>query len=158
MADDKTSGGRKANIGASSLILIFIVLCLATFGLLSLSSAKSDWVLAKRNAAAVSGFYQADAKGEEFVQMVDSTIIETFSQRTETDSCQLLLKDRLKEFYDVETGIIRTDIPMERGQALHIELGLSCDEAVRYEILEWRVYNQEDYEIDNSMPVWTGGG
>ena len=32
----------KVNIGASSLILIFIVLCMATFGLLSLSSAQGD--------------------------------------------------------------------------------------------------------------------
>ena len=32
---------RKANIGSSSLILIFIVLCLATFGLLSLGDRKS---------------------------------------------------------------------------------------------------------------------
>lgn len=38
----------KVNIGASSLILIFIVLCMATFGLLSLSSAQGDLKLAGR--------------------------------------------------------------------------------------------------------------
>ena len=43
----------KVNIGVSSLILIFIVLCMATFGLLSLSSAQGDLMLASRNAEAV---------------------------------------------------------------------------------------------------------
>ena len=37
----------KVNIGLSSLILIFIVLCLSTFGLLSLSSARGDLELAE---------------------------------------------------------------------------------------------------------------
>ena len=37
---DGKSSRNKVSIGASSLILIFIVLCMATFGLLSLSSAQ----------------------------------------------------------------------------------------------------------------------
>ena len=36
----------KVNIGLTSLILIFIILCLATFSLLSLSSARGDQSLA----------------------------------------------------------------------------------------------------------------
>ena len=51
--------GGRANIGMSSLILIFIVLCLTVFGLLSLSSAGSDWKLARKNAEAVRGYYKA---------------------------------------------------------------------------------------------------
>ena len=62
---------RKANIGSSSLILIFIVLCLATFGLLSLGNARGDELLSVRNAAAVKEYYRADGVGEEFVQTVD---------------------------------------------------------------------------------------
>ena len=46
----KQESGFKANIGSSSLILIFIVMCLVTFGMLSLTSAKSDLSLANRNA------------------------------------------------------------------------------------------------------------
>lgn len=40
----------KVNIGLTSLILIFIILCLATFSLLSLSSARGDQSLAVRSA------------------------------------------------------------------------------------------------------------
>ena len=60
MAKSESKNG--ANIGSASLILIFIVLCLGTFGLLSLSSAKNDLDLAERNGRSVSGFYRADAE------------------------------------------------------------------------------------------------
>ena len=40
----------KINIGLTSLILIFIILCMATFSLLSLSSARGDQSLAARSA------------------------------------------------------------------------------------------------------------
>ena len=50
---DGKSSRNKVSIGASSLILIFIVLCMATFGLLSLSSAQGDLKLARRNAELV---------------------------------------------------------------------------------------------------------
>ena len=66
---------RKANIGSSSLILIFIVLCLATFGLLSLGNAKSDELLSVRNAVAVKDYYQADGLGQEFVRQVDQALV-----------------------------------------------------------------------------------
>ena len=62
---DGKSSRNKVSIGASSLILIFIVLCMATFGLLSLSSAQGDLKLASRNAEAVTGYYEADNKGQQ---------------------------------------------------------------------------------------------
>ena len=114
----------KVNIGASSLILIFIVLCMATFGLLSLSSAQGDLKLAGRNGEAVQAYYEADSRGQQWL-------------------------------YNRETGLISTDIPMDRGQSLRIELVLMCGEK-HYDIKSWYVYASDEYEIDNSMPVWGG--
>ncbi len=67
--NEKQSGGR-VSIGTSSLILIFIILSLTVFGLLSLSSAGSDWKLAQKNAEAVKGYYEADSLAVEFAAMV----------------------------------------------------------------------------------------
>jgi len=138
---------RNANIGTSSLILIFIVLCLVTFGLLSLSNAKSDWNLAEKNKFAVSAYYEADARGEEFLAMVDAVVMENGTQPDQ-------LKTALKDYYQEECGIIATKIPMEFGQVLCIELQYTEDLA--YEILTWNVYNQDEYAIDDSLPVWSG--
>ena len=61
---------RRASIGSASLILIFIVLCLATFGILSLGNARREDALSERSAAAVKAYYRADSQAEEFVGMV----------------------------------------------------------------------------------------
>lgn len=58
----------KVNIGLTSLILIFIILCLATFSLLSLSSARGDQSLAVRSAKAVTEYYRADAQGGKWLK------------------------------------------------------------------------------------------
>lgn len=145
------------NVGTSSLILIFIILCLAVFGLLSLTSAKSDLSLAKRYSESVKGYYDADNKGQEFLQMADQELKEIFARCSpeKTEECRALLEET-SPYYDRETDIIRTDIPMDRGQALRVELLVVFDSEVRYEVEAWKVIHTEDYEIDDSMPVWTG--
>ncbi|MBS6956307.1 MAG: hypothetical protein KH230_24115 [Enterocloster asparagiformis] len=153
----RESGGGKVNIGAASLVLIFIVLCLATFGLLSLSSAKGDLSLAERQAEAVSAYYEADAKGQEWVRQVDAVLQEEMGHSDDSSSASDAVKARLGDMYHQEEGVVVTDIPMERGQSLRIELTLVCGEGVRYQIHSWYVYDSGQYEIDNSMPVWDGG-
>lgn len=71
---------KQVNIGTTSLILIFVILCLSAFGLLSLSSAKGDLNLAEKNAKAVQIYYEADAAGEAFVQMVHQVFQEAKSR------------------------------------------------------------------------------
>lgn len=149
------SSRNKVSIGASSLILIFIVLCMATFGLLSLSSAQGDLKLARRNADAVKGYYEADNEGQQWLKDVDGVLMEEMGKGQNSDQCSLEIKDRLGDLYDRETGLISTDIPMDRGRSLRIELVLMCGEK-RYEVKSWYVYNSEEYEIDTSMPVWGG--
>ena len=50
----------RGTIGGSFLIVVFIVLCLVSFSLLSLSSAKDQWDLAVRNSPSVREYYEAD--------------------------------------------------------------------------------------------------
>ncbi len=141
---------RRMNIGTTSLILIFIVLCLSTFGLLSLSNAKGDWNLAAKNAAAVQAYYEADAAGEAFVKMVDQVLTGAQEKRLTGADWEAYLQENLGDYY--QDGLIQTDIGMDYGQALHIELEAEGG----YKIRTWNVYNREEYEIDNSVPVWTG--
>lgn len=152
----RESSGGKVNIGAASLVLIFIVLCLATFGLLSLSSAKGDLSLAERQAEAVSAYYEADSKGQEWVRQVDAVLQEEMGHSDDSSSASDAVKARLGEIYHQDEGMVVTDIPMERGQSLRIELTLVCGEGMRYQIHSWYVYDSGQYEIDNSMPVWDG--
>lgn len=149
----------KVNIGLTSLILIFIILCLATFSLLSLSSARGDQSLALRSAQAVTEYYRADAEGEKWLKQADAILQkETVTGNMSQEEIQALAKKTASQLgcsIDETTGYISTDISMERGQALHIDLALTGDEN-RYEVRSWYVYDSGNYEIDDSMPVWGG--
>ncbi len=156
---DGQSAKHKVNIGLTSLILIFIILCLATFSLLSLSSARGDQSLAFRGARAVTEYYRADAQGEKWLKQVDvilqkETVADALSQE-EKEALAKKTASQLGCDIDETTGYISTDIFMERGQALHINLALTGDEN-RYEVKSWYVYDSGNYEIDDSMPVWDG--
>lgn len=152
---ENTEKKQKGSIGSSTLILIFIVLCLATFALLSLSNAGGDRNLANKNAEAVRTYYEADSQGEQFVQMVDQAVKEVRKETSDQVKQQQKLAEKLGNYYNTDSRTAETDIPMDFDQALHVELALDSQE--NYIIRSWRVYNQKDYEIDNKIPVWDGG-
>ena len=49
------------HMGAPSLLMIFLVLCLFTFALLSLSSAKNNRTLSQQSADRIQAYYQASS-------------------------------------------------------------------------------------------------
>lgn len=150
----KQESGFKANIGSSSLILIFIVMCLVTFGMLSLTSAKSDLSLANRNADAVTEYYRADTEGEAFYRMVAEEVKTACANAAGHEERLALLEEALGEYY--RDGAAVTEVAMERAQALHIELEPDLDGEGLVRVAKWNVIQTEDYEIDDSMPVWGG--
>ena len=62
------------NIGSSSLLVIFLVLCLATFAILTLSSARSDHSFSERLAEHKKTYYEASAKAETVTAGIDEIL------------------------------------------------------------------------------------
>ena len=62
MKKEKRSFG--LSIGSSSILVIFVVLCLTTFATLSLVSARADDKLSQKTADAAVSYYALDAAGE----------------------------------------------------------------------------------------------
>ena len=153
----KQETGNRPGIGSPSLILIFIVMCLVTFGMLSLSTAKSEWDLAERNAASVTEYYRADREGEEFYRLVSEAAKEARQEGADIDEVRRLLGQKLGEYYIPERDAAMTRIAMDRSQALLIEVIPSLEEGQAPVISQWKVIQTEDFEIYDSMPIWTGG-
>lgn len=133
---------RKANIGSSSLILIFIVLCLVTFSVLFLGNAKREDALSRRSADSVPGILPRGCSGRGILQLADQALLKGD-------------KDSLMPYLQSASGTYCTDVAMNAGQALRVELALDWEQKT-YQVLSWKVYHQEDYEIDQSIPVWSG--
>lgn len=54
-------------VGGSSLLVIFAVLCLTVFAVLSLTQAQADRRLAQSSWSAVTGYYRADCQAQEIL-------------------------------------------------------------------------------------------
>lgn len=74
----KTKVSFPVNIGASSLLVVFLVLCIATFAGLSLSAAKSDENAATQLAERRSAYYEASNRSESLVQLIADVAEEAY--------------------------------------------------------------------------------
>ena len=150
----------RGTIGGSFLIVVFIVLCLVSFSLLSLSSAKNQWDLAVRNSQSVREYYEADLEGEAFYhQMTEylNQVCEAVNDPTERTE---LLKEVSGGGFDGQKAAAA--VPLSQGRALMIELTPRWPEHPgdkgNWKVDRWETVMTEDYQIDQSMPVWTGDG
>ena len=57
-------------VGGSSLLVIFAVLCLTVFAMLSLTQAQADRRLARNSWSAVTGYYRADCQAQEILSQL----------------------------------------------------------------------------------------
>jgi len=64
----------KEEKGSSSIFIVIILLCLLTFGVLSLMSSYSDLKLARKAETWVTTYYQLDNEGSIFMSRVDNCL------------------------------------------------------------------------------------
>lgn len=70
--DKKNSGGM--NIGTSSILVTFVLLCLVTFAALSYLSAQSDMRLSTQAAERTAAYYDANRMAEIYLANIDALL------------------------------------------------------------------------------------
>lgn len=142
-------------VGGSTILMIFTVLCLTVFSVLSLSSARADASLTKRAEQAVLAYYDADGKAEERLQEIDQTIAKANREVLEEAEFSLFLNQELGEVY--QNGKIQYEIPLENGkQSLFVEIEPIYQGKQNFNISQWQIKNTGEYFIDDSLNVWLG--
>ena len=122
-------------VGASSLLVIFAVLCLTVFALLSLSTVQADKRLSDAGAGAVSAYYEADCEAERI-----------FS---------LLRSGELPDGVIVSGDTYYFTCPV--SDTLSLEVELICSEDA-WTVLRWQTTVTTDWEADDSIEIWDGDG
>lgn len=150
---ENRSEGTHINIGSVSIIVIFAVLCLTVFSVLSLSTAVTERRLAERSAEAVTAYYaadlacaeRADAIGEALKSGVSATEI---AARAEEFGAELVAVTH-------EGTLLHLEQPVDGNQTLSAELLLSGGEL---HIRSWNVIDTGSWEPDDTIRVWSGDG
>ncbi|MDO4485006.1 MAG: hypothetical protein Q4C46_00265 [Bacillota bacterium] len=153
------------NIGLSSLLVVFLVLCLTTFALLSLSSAKSDLALSQKLADHRNSYYTASSSAESVLSQLDMLMEESY--RNPAGSYIDSVRKGLDKITDADVSldtesapsgslaVISYLIPLDKTQALDVRL-LVTDPSVSesyYNIEKWQVITTTDRKFDQSLDL-----
>lgn len=146
-------------VGISSLLLIFTVVCMVIFCVLSFSSARADYALAKKSLAATQSYYAADTEGEILKKQVNEKLIELAPSGT--DGLWQGLENEFPEAADRQASSLTFTIDTAYEQMLKISLEIPSVGEIsagkqNFKVKEWQILNKEEYEISTDMPVWTG--
>ena len=154
------------NMGTSLLLVIFLVLTLVTFAVLSLSSAKSDYNLSAKLAKHKTEYYDASAKAEAVLSEIDEKL-ETLAQESHNDTTsyyaaageqfdQVSLQDTLLHCeITPEDALISYTIPMSDSQALQVILHITdyTQNDTYYTIQTWQVISTDSWEGDQTIQL-----
>ena len=122
--------------GAVSLVMIFCVLCLAVFSVLTLATADREAKLSEMSARSAAEYYQADH---------DATVI----------AAALKNGDPLPVDVDIvrDGGTASFLLPM--GESLGLDVALSVHDGA-CEILRWQTVYTGGWEPDEFLNLWDG--
>lgn len=135
-------------IGIPSIVLIFMVLCLSVFSLLSISDARSALIFAKKHADTVQMYYEADSNAQILIRDYRNHYLKTKNPADALSIVSISLPDGGHAVLG-ESGFPIFEVPLNSEQTLHVELNSHGTE-----ILSYYVYNNTDYDIDSELPVW----
>ncbi len=110
-------------IGGISMLAIFVVLCLTTLAVLSVVSARADFALTEKTAAASKQYYEADARAEEKLASLLS-IVETGGNWYD-----YALSEGFDVFSRRGAAIIAYTAPISESKELYIEVELAVSAA-----------------------------
>lgn len=122
-------------VGGVSLLVVFAVLCLTVFALLSLATVQADTRLADASAQAVAEYYAADCEAQAIL-------------------ARLRAGERL-EGVESFGGIYAYTCPISDTQELQVEVWLKDG---HYKILRWEAAASVEWEADSTLELWDGNG
>lgn len=122
-------------LGGSSLLVVFAVLCLTVFALLSLSTVRADSRLGDTAAQAVAGYYAADSQAEEILAQ--------------------LRAGQVPKGVEESGGIYRYSCPISEGQRLEVEVTLT---ETRWQVLKWQAVSTEEWTPRDHVELYEGDG
>lgn len=124
------------NIGSASILLVFVILCLVSFAVLSIVSANADNKLSARVLERTSAYYAACNQAEQSLAGMDNTLRRIYASSDSEDAY----------FASVGHGKSYV-IPISDLQSLQVTIDIlypQADDDSFYRITAWQILNTEE--------------
>lgn len=131
------------NIGSSSILLIFVLLCLVSFAALSIVSANADSKLNNKVIVRTTAYYNACNLAESSIADIDHTLSELYASGISEDA-----------YFNQVGHTISYAVPISDTQSLNVDLTIQYPKKsgeTFYSITSWQVITPEIMEFDDSL-------
>lgn len=146
-------------VGSTSIIMIFVVLCLTTFSILSLVTSNVAKKYTEKSIAFTTSDYEAQNEANQTLEKIDNILLNAQNDALNYDSNVMILSgiDGVKIISQPDGYIASYDIPITESRYLSIELKIPLYPSdVRFSIIKWAETPFEaDYEGEPNK-VWDG--
>ena len=141
--DNKRSHRSIISTGPTSIVLIFVMLSLLTFAVLSLVSAQANLRLSRKSAERTTAWYQAENEAND--------VLERLLRAAREDP------RALREDPAVKDGLASYEVPLGEDQVLAVECVLPID-GQSFRITRWQAVSRYDWNADGPMNLLGAGG
>ena len=143
----QSSGGGSANIGGSSILVIFVLLCITTFATLAMVSASASFRLATQVASAADDFFAAESLAEEKLAAISGIVRSSNGQ-----DFRAQLEDLEVVYYD---GAITYSVSVNDSIRLDVELHVDGTSLMVYSWIQVAVFDPAEYGAGGIL-LWPG--
>lgn len=147
-------------IGVSSLLLIFLSLCLMIFAVLSLVSARADLSLSENMLRRTRTYYEAESSAADLLSSLDEALVLHYQDSEDEENYFSGLGAALPQ-EDIPLWLEGTSlsfaVPVGEEQQLSVRLELFYPEQPSdtfYTIESWKVENLRDWTPDTRQNVY----
>lgn len=145
----RNGGGRNFSIGITSIAVIFTVVCLTIFAVLSVSTALQERKLSERYADAVSVYWLADAKCVSLANEFGAL----WERQAPMEDYEALAAEHNAQAEGAGDAVyVYFHEPIDEQNSLVVTLRIG----ERFEVLQWRQLFTGDWEADSSLDLWQG--
>jgi hypothetical protein len=163
MSRQKQPVKRFSNIGFSTILITFVMICIVTFCALALLTANSDYKLSKKVADRTTGYFQAEELAYQIIADIDKQLSAIYSAHSGEENYKQNAAEILQKYADEHTDIrFTTDdslcvsytIPVTDTQTLSVSLQVCyppTSDGVFYQLTEWKSITEYPQEDDTSL-------
>ena len=150
---EKAKTTTSLGIGTTSILMVFVILILVTFSILSLSGAKTDQKLGDMALKRMRDYYQAEDQAEKKLAQIDQKLFLAKGQSnfvntlSDIDGIEIVEEERLICYKEIMSDKQYLDIV--------IQLKWNAKEQIyQYNKIKWQTVVTGEWTIDEDLPVY----
>lgn len=130
-------------VGSASIILVFAVLCLTIFALISFTAANVDRSMSEISLKTAKEYYEADTLAE----CILAEILEAEIMPETVRGVDIITE------WDAFADYVMFSCPVSETKSLFVKVAMYIDS---YDIIAWQMQEAGEWETDGGLSVWTG--